>query len=1022
MPHVEGSMYVTNKNNTNRKVIRNAVREFKSVSINPLLDSTDVNRNVKNNISNGQILQWNVSGNRGEFFNVDASSVNIVTVPLVNEVFVSGNGSGDDTNNNGKSSTQPFLTFEKCVSTLGKLESFDEVVIYINGDVDYDPASNYSKYGGVGRLREGSFGGNLNKGLIIRGLKDGQPNQLNTVSAPRNLTSQLQLINTLNPLTAGQVTANTLFIQNDSGNKVASGYTIGSNIPASQFPFFKDRTGEYFPIAWDANLRNEAITENSLFYLASHNGVLADITQTLHPYDFAGKVTVNNGGVITNPSFTMNGNVQFVEVHFELQDGVKTPYQLNGEFVILYSKFSKSAGALGTTLELSSYGSAADHTSTLNINSGSAKEGKNVIQLKKSIFEDLTISFKNPILVEDCIFNNCTILNPNNATMSGCVFYNNKGVSLDAVSDDTISYGSSIKIEDSAFIYGTSVAHFNANDNSSIDLNNILIVPGIDQPSSGSIVAQTLPICVLNNSSVANIQSLKIEGVTNQTNNASILYSNSSTVTIGGIVNPAASTSILPLISTDSTKITIKSFDDSIVNTNSLIQAKTSDVKFNEFLVTDSSYTVASGAVFDFESCNISIDGKFQITLDSGVSTTLSIFDLKNSTLNNYPASADGANGGRFNIQNDETQHSIRSWGSTININLGDNAVSTPQLDIHGAIGAYNSNILIKENTIQSPSPHSIVYHGGVDSSVINLINTKLTIENIDIKGLTGTPKALFAENGSNVLLKTCNISVNGIGNPTGSGNGILVKNSNLTVIDGNISVTNTGGLSSIQIEDDSSFIFERSSSPASAITLTGASDASRALFVRHNSKATLKNVSVIQGSTQAILIDNCSSLFYEGSGDGTVSGSADYKIEATTATTSSHNIVEVVNNSKCYIKNVVVEGGGSDCVGIGIHKCSTGVLSGIAQTDVNDNSGVVCKKNSSFDINDSVTSDEFTTSFKLGTKTIAWNDVVSNGNTAPWGAVSGQNGIWDSSQAAGSMFVVANWNAYENSRATISS
>ena len=1025
MPHVPHDMSVRDRVPT-RTALRTAVRDFRSVSLHPVLDCPDINRFVKTTIADGQILQWDATNSaRGEFVNVNPASVSVITSPLVNEIFLSNTGA--DTGNDGKSSSQPFLTFQRGIYTLGRSDAYDQITVYVNGDVNYNPSENYTEYGGVDRLREGSFGGNLSRGVIIRGLKTGEAAvPLNTASAPRNVTSQLLPSVTVTDLAPGQVTKTAgLTINNLDGAEICSGYTIGSNIPASEFPFFRDNTGNYFPIAWDANLRQDGGAAHNRFFIASHDGVLPNIAQDLNPYEFAGKVIVNNGTVVTNPSFSMGGNIQFVEVHFELEDGVKTPYHVNGEFVILFSKFSKTAGALGSTLELASYGSAGDHTSTLQITTGAPKEGGKVIQIKKSIFENLTIKFDTVTEIEDCVFNNCIIQNPQNVVMSGCILYNSKGVVLGA-KNDTHSFKSSIKLRNSGVIYGTDAAadhasHFTLNDDSFLELESVLILPGNDFGGGGSLVAQEKPMCISKENSGVNVNNIKIALTgTNQTADASLFY------TIGGVLNinqldsSAASTSTLPLLLCDATTVELSSFAATTVNTNSLIHATTCDIRFHDFLVVGGLYTVSGGgAVFQFEACNISIDGKFEYTMNSGVTSTLSIFDLRNSRLVNYPdAAASGADGGRFNIQNDETQHSIRAWGSNVSINLGDDILGNPQKDLHGGIDLTNSTLLLKQNVLQTtPGPYKLIYHGTGGKSCLDIKDSKLTIENIDIDGPTNNPTVLNAVDNSVVLIKTSTIQVNG----NTSASSINVDHSVLTMVDCDITVAGAGSASSVRIQNSSTFNYRRSD--ATSCTLTGASDANLALSIENNSNAVLEEVIVTCENPNAIEVDVNSSLIYIGE-KSSLPSDTDTLCKAGTATTSSHAVIRAINNSNLYLEALKLESGGGNSAGVTIFKCSKGVFKNLIEAGgtLSNNSGVICIRNSEFHADTTLTSN-YTTGFFLGSKSISWSNLQSNGGVAPWGVVSGSNGLWDPTQSGSpeDLFSTANWNAYQSCKATMS-
>ena len=186
----------------------------------------------------------------------------------------------------------------------------------------------------------------------------------------------------------------------------------------------------------------------------SDSVALPTTNHDLQPFKFPAKVILNNGGNTTNSGFSMTGNIQFVEVEFALQDGVITPYHINGEFVILYSKFSKTAGSLGATLALSSSGNAADHLSTLRIDPpGVAVPGGKIVKVFKSLFEDLTILFTSPAKVENSVFINCKIVNPQNVTFDGCTFYNSAGVELGDVSAQN-SNQSAVDFHNSQFVYG----------------------------------------------------------------------------------------------------------------------------------------------------------------------------------------------------------------------------------------------------------------------------------------------------------------------------------------------------------------------------------------------------------------------------------------------------------------------------------------------------------------------------------------------------------------------------------------
>ena len=743
MPHVPGSMSLNPGPIPIRKTVKQAVTDFQNIAKSRITQAPDCE--IVGGMSDNQILQWDPSkgaGNIGAFTNVDVASVNVFTSPKCKEYIVADTGND---NNTGEISGDAFLTFQKAVSQCGKNDAYDMTTIYVTGDIVWDPASGSNT---SMRLRESSFGGNLARGLVIRGLGVGQI----TSKQPTNGNPRI-VASTLVPIGIVPTTTFTKLVSNSNGT------TVRFNSSASQpdnIEFYKDQgTSEYYPVTFDKsdNVSADIKNNNKAIYMSDKSTLPSmdgqdRIDVELVSHKFAGKVTLNNGGATTNPGFSISGNVQFVEVEVKLQDGVITPYSVSGELNILYSKFSKTSGGGGATLELSTYGGGTDHLATLQVVPPNAiKEGGRVIHIIKSIFEDLTIKFDSVVEINNCVFKNCTISNPQHATFDGCTFYN-CSVKL-GNETDSFAFGSMAEIDKSQFIYSPAGNTFSISKSSTLEMEDIYVLP-----MTTAAAVQTVPL--ISNEKCSNVDIINL--IYPDSNNGASISTPSAIITSGtGKVSVSGvkiiTTSVYPLIYVNGGSATIGTFNADTTSNGEIVHTIGSSVGFTNFSITDGKYTNTNGGVFRFDSSDVKIGETFDYIMNSGVTTTESIFVLNNSSLTNYPG---GSGVGKFNIQNEESKNAIKSIGSILQLGIGINA---PQLDIHGGIDLRDSAMVLEA---ASDTSFKIDYQDTTGEPTIKLVNSKITLRNLDIQNSAGASTALDITNGGNAYLNSCNINVTG--------------------------------------------------------------------------------------------------------------------------------------------------------------------------------------------------------------------------------------------------------------------
>lgn len=909
-----------------RRAIRNAVRDFSSVARNHILDSPDVSPSVKTNISNNDILQWSYNptvSNSGHFTNVSPADVSILTAPVAKEVFVSS--TGVDTND-GSITNSSVLTFQKAVDLAGRAQAFESIAIYVKGDVTYNPSNLRD------RLKESSWGGNLSRGVIIRGLNRNVTVPLSASDGPRVITSQL--------VPGVPFLPDTFTLDpNESLNNVCGRFDLSST-PAEIVPFYRDTSNEFYPVAFDTSTNDGFDPSTRRRVYMADSVALPVTTQQFQPYTFAGKVTLDNNGDITNSGFSMTGNIQFVELEFVLQDGVVTPYHINGEFVILYSKFSKTVGTSGATLSLSSSGNAADHLSTLQIDPvGSQSTGNKVIRVYKSLFEDLTVNFTSPAKIENSVFINCKIINPQNASFDGCTFYNSVGVELGSV-DEQISSGNVVSFHNSQFVYGaTNTSQFNIKNSAILNLSDIL-----SRPVSQDTNSQNVPLITVNTNSTLFADNLKVTSGVATVGDAVLVKSNNSVVNLSNV--SITSTGTIPLVHTENSNVKLHDWSGDVTSNGSLINALQSEISLDIEIV-DGLYTVTgSKGVFNFDGCNVKMND-FSFNIDVGITTTTSILTVSNSNVINTTT-------GKFKCANVVTKNAITVNKSNMRLNNTD----TSALNV-GSLIANNSNIVL-----HTVSGTTIIQYNGV-GSLLDLNNSTISLERFSLQSndLSTTIKSV---NNSTIHLNNCSIT-------SGGGLGLLGIHLNRSTLKAeNISMTfstiTPQTVSNILVENGSSLQVGRVGNLTGIICgLNGVSP----LRVDSNSSCSLIETTISAQSPRCIEVSNNSKLYCQGSPSSITSLLAAETID------TSNEVVLVTQNSSATITDMRLYGNSAGLpTGIRATNLSNLYIRGVSAVNIATDNAVVLRWNSKMHATDINVTSTFSDGFYIGTNTYNWNDI----------------------------------------------
>jgi len=957
------------RNSQNRASIKakSIENQVKSLAKTTLESSKDVF--LDGSLSNNQILQYKTNvGSGGGFTNIDVSAAGIQTAYRAKEFFVKAGGSDSNT---GNSTSFPYSTFQKAVSECSKTDSLDAVSIYVTGNVVWDSSSNRN------RLRESSFGGNLSRGLIIRGLRDSLA-AIAVNSPPRVLQSQLQSITTVASLSFTKQTA--------KGHGTTVVYS--ANAPQdTNTVYYKTPNGTYYPVTFDGTQNSN----NQTVYLSDNSAIPSEdgsnrINVEMLSYKYSGKVTMNNSATtsnLTNTGFSMDGNVQFVEVEFVLQKGVVTPYTVNGSFQILYSKFSKTGNSNyygdsseTSTLQLCSYGENADHLSTLQVNlSANVTAGGTVLQVYKSVFLDLVIKIDSPALIRDCVFRNCIISNPHGARFEGCTFYHTTFTLGDTAYTNSI--GCSASINTSQFVYGRvttdTISQFKVANAAELNVNDLYLTPmGVAYNTSPVQVtsAQTVPLFRVSGQSTLTANNLRFpvsgNGVNVTGDTASLIHaSDNSNVWINGTVLTKTS-GTNPLIVADSCNLQLSTFDNACDVTGEMLVANQSRVTLNEFVNTSAKFTVtsATSGVLNFRNCDVTVAKAFSLILEGTVSTTVNAIMLNNSTFRNHIVGADGY----FNLQNDPTQLSITGHGSAVNIDL--ETTASNQLDIHGGMVFTDSNVVLKTD---GTSSHKLA-DTRTTGHALKLTNTDLIMRHVDItsdagSGATGTTSVLEADSNCNITLDTIVSDVIG---KAGVDLITLTKGCKL-----HANAIAVAGLSNCQ----SILNLEQSSAVINGSTLLGTADATQTVNVSRRSSLDMTNTLVSSAN------DRC--LHVTQSSTAVVAGTGAQKLAATNTTGTSDEVVLVSHNSDLELIDITLEGAPSGNAPTGVkamNNCRVALNSvAISVGKIAATHGVLLLSNSKLHAEDMGAG--FTAQLTLGSVTSNWSALASAPKILPSGA-----------------------------------
>lgn len=902
----DGNMSVSNDGRISQGLKYSANKAKSIAATVRVLDCPDV-RIESEDMSEGQVLSWDNSTQKFTNTTIQTIAPNAITVPVVREIFVK-NG-GDNGQAEARSSADAVADFDVGLNLMSEFaNSYEQLQLWVSGDVNWNTNL-------AGRFREGSLVGNAERGISIRGLSSATSLfQLADGASPRNdIFSQLTNGGALNGVFSND--------SNLAGNLRNATFKLNAWISSADIGgyFIRNESGGgttetvTFPIMVDGTTI-DGITANRRIFLATSNSNNPVVGQNYSKRGFPSKITCNNNGDTANVGFTMDGNVQLQDVHIELQDGVKTPFNINGEFQIMYCLFSNTTvdggSVTATTLSLSSSGTSRDALAYAGaVPSGGnlvgAVEGQRVIKVSKSVFQDLIIKVDSPCEFTDCVFNRCHIENPRGAKFTSCTFYNNRGI---VVGDSTKSdyLGNSMVVDKSYFIYGKNIAQVVASNNALLSVTNSIWRP--KQVGGGN---QSNPIITLNSESHCNLEKLMFPTtsgiVTSGTAlNGSVLESNNSTVVATDLTLFGDSNSASLLLAKES-NVVLKmnagqTFWNGCDNTAPLITAFTSNVLFNGFNpVFTGTFSVATATLglLNLHNCDVVTDNVFGVSMNAS-DTTLNILYLENSNLSN---SNNGDSTTQFNLIANVAKNTMHLINSNVKLKTG--AIANDQSTWVGvAILENNSSLNVLAHSAGSWSAgdnlswsadnasHSYILTVSGNSSV-SLSN--MNLDPITVSGANKT-KSVSLDRGSSFKGYHTKIDVLG---QTGESALSITNDSHAHFTDSTFRTRVSNGNPAVLVDMGSSLKFINIDTPQVSRALecghTDIDGVSNAITVSNGSLLHLSAMSVTTTGSKGIVLSDMSSLVCKGNASTIVDIDVTESSAATDACVEADNLCDVL-------------------------------------------------------------------------------------------------------------------------------
>ena len=905
----------------------------------PLLNNPDVDVTVKTNISDGEVLVWD--SNQDRFVNATIASIvsGAGLAKRVREIILSSSG---DNSNTGTSSTDAIKDLEIGIKEMSNLSTTYEMVqFWITGD-----SINFNTGNSNGVIRD-SVLGNIRRGVCIRGIPNGTTlSPLNATDSPRGNTKPL-VSGFANVQPIAQNDLNVIAESTDATNYLNSWITNGNTDKIdTTVAFLTDishNTEAIYPVVIDGtsnvNPDNSAGGgwENTRLYLATSNGTNPTASGNgngaFSAIKLATKVVCTNltedGGSASTvkPGWSVTGNVQFVQIHFELVNDA-TPVKFNGEFQILYSLFTNTTpGGTNATLYLAPLGIGDDADSTAQIaptvngvTPTLSKEAGKVKRIYKSIFKDLNIQVNSPCVFQDCVFNACKFINPVGAVFENCVFYSARPSVLGAETEQRF-LNNSMTLNKCMIVYQASGYFVECSNDSVFEIKNSsarLLTPGGSNQATPFIKANKSTV-VVSDLSIPARSGINSTGANNDA--AVLVYGNNSTISIKNISIIGDASNTLPFIlAKDSCDVVIHDVSNDSVSGGPLLSAHNSDIVIQDLDVTlDASYaTPNDSGYFDFHSCNVSVSAKFEVDANA-TSDVNKIFHLENTKLTNEIGSDAATN--KFNVFNDKTQHTFNLInGSELVVTTGDptSVAAGNQKRLQGRceVNHYSKLTIIGTddgswNPDYSENVNWVMDDGGNGYHLFTIEDhSEVSIDTINSEYNEGSLPAgdyrsrlakvakdsLFNTNRSKIVVSGHNTSI--------SLN--VTQSSNVNMNNTHVDIGTGSGANLVEVQDNSGLYVHNPE--AATATLFKGSISDRLLLVKGNSSAVFTNMQVEAGSTcpQGIKVIDNSKLFIKGTSGHPVA------ITFTGSSGATDVFFSIDNMSNCTLEHIVYNVGAS--------------------------------------------------------------------------------------------------------------
>ena len=915
------SMSVTGpRSNLTCNPVRQSMREKSSLNqlrsvagTTRLLDLPDV-RIPESDMANQEVLTWDNTLNKFANTSIQTIAVGSVITPYVREIFIK-NG-GDNGNISARSTADAVADFDVGIGIMSKFTSaLQQVQIWVTGNVNFNTNNEN------GAIVGGSIIGNTRRGISIRGLDAINTfSQLSDTAGPRGTLSQL--VSASGP-TFSQDTALTSSLT-DTNLKLNS-WT--SNASMENIYFIRNSQNSSstenvtFPVAVDGTTI-DGITANQRIFLATSNTANPIYNNTYNKLTFPAKVTCNNNGDSSNRGFFMTGDVQFQDIHFELQNDVETPFAINGEFQIMYSLFSNTViggASTTTTLSLSASGYSQDALgpSGTQVNGGSLAivPDKPIIKVNKSVFQDLVIKINSPCDFKDCVFIRCHITNPRGATFTSCTFYDNRGIFLGDPTKNDEFQNNSMNVTRSYFMYGKDVGQITTNNGANLSINECIWRPAVIDGNP-----QTNPLLSLSYKSTCRLEKIYIPDSLDATGSddvASILSSTDSTVTISDL-NALGGASDNSFIRADNSNVELArsagvNYWNTCTNAAPILYGRGSNIKFTTFEVdmgADMANTDSDSGLFRLVNCDIKADDKFILDVDVA-NTTAVLLHLTGCTLNNYSNPSD-PNAYNFNLLTNPLALILKAYNSNINLNTG---------DIGGTQVAFNARAYF-DNTIFNVNGYS----QGSWSAADNLNwtadtvasdyifeaenNSLINLNNVDLDPVTASAgnksTAFSAHRNTTVNIYHSKINVNGV---TGKISIKISDNSTVSIIDSEITILLANNKPCIKATQSSTLKIINSDSSTERTITCGtnlAADCERAITVTEGSHLYISGMHLTTQSPKGITISGNSTATIRGDSNVTPLLQS---LNAGAGSNLSNSVLDV-QESNLFVERVTFDGG----------------------------------------------------------------------------------------------------------------